>query len=161
MGIVRSVFFSAMALVLTACATEEGLFLDSHKMCVTEADKKQSPVSWKQAKVIKATIRDGDYDPAFIELKVGEPTILLLANTDDTPRFYIDGEFFDSVGLAEMSVGSAKYEWPCISGITIGAGKIAELRLVPLKAGIYYPLGNPLGFLGIPHGKLWFIYVNR
>ena len=151
----------AMALVLTACATEETLFLGSqNKKCVSEANKKQSPASWKQAKVLKITIQDGVYDPDYTEMKVGEPTILRIANNDDTQRYFIDDEFLGSVVLAEMSVGGAKYEWPCISGITIGAGKKAELRLVPLTAGIYFPEGDPLWFLGVRQAKPGIIYVK-
>ena len=36
----------------------------------------------------------------------------------------------------------------------------AELRFVPQKAGIYYPEGSPLWFLGLQIGKPGFIYVK-
>jgi hypothetical protein len=47
MGIIRSVFCAVLALVLTACATEEDLFLNFvNQKCVAEAGEKQSPVNW-------------------------------------------------------------------------------------------------------------------
>ena len=161
MGISRSVFLTAFALALTACATEENLYLTFvNKKCTAETAKKPTPVNWKQAKVLNFTIRDGVFDPAEIYLKVGQPTILRFANNDTIERFFIDGEFLDSVALAQVSVGDAVYDRPCITGMTIGAGKKAELRLVPMTAGIYYPEGSPFWLLGFPHGKVRFILVS-
>ena len=93
-------------------------------------------------------------------MKVGEPTILRIANNDNTPRLFIDGEFFDSVTLAQMSVGGAKIDRPCIYGVFIDAGKKAEFRLVPLTAGIYFPEDNLFWFLGFQQSPLGFIYVE-
>ena len=161
MGVFRSVFLTAFALALTACATEENLYLNFvNKKCTAEAAKKPIPVDWKKAKVLNFTIRDGVFDPEETYLKVGQPTILRFANKDNSERYLIDGEFFDSVAMAQISVGDAKYDRPCITGMTIGAGKKAELRLVPLTAGIYYPQASPFWLLGIPHDKLRFIYVE-
>jgi hypothetical protein len=47
-----------------------------------------------------------------------------------------------------------------ISGVVINAGKKAELRFVPQKAGIYYREGSPLWILGLQIGKPGFIYVK-
>ena len=162
MGTIRSVFFSILALTLAACAKEEGLYLDFvNKECFAEAGKKQSPVNWNQAKVINIAIRDGVYDPDETHMKVGEPTILRFANNDDIPRYFIGGEFLDSVTMAQISVGGAKYDRPCISGVTIAAGKKAELRLVPRTAGIYIPEGHPFWFLGIQQGQSGIIIIER
>ncbi len=162
MGVIRSVFCAALTLALAACATEENLFLSFvNKECVAEAGEKQSPVNWNQAKVLNIAIRDGVYDPNETHMKVGEPTILRFANNDNTPRYFIDGEFFGSVAVAQMSVGGAKYDRPCISGVQIGAGKKAEIRLVPRTAGIYFPAGNPFWFLGFQQSQLGLIIVER
>ena len=165
MGVIRSVFFSALTLALSACAIgeEPNQFLFNQKFskkCVAETAKKQSPVNWDRAKVLDISIRDGVYDPDNIYLKVGEPTILRIANNDNTSRYFIDGEFLDSVRLAQMTVGGAKYDRPCISGVVIGAGKKAELRLVPLTAGIYFPEGNSFWFLGFRQGRSGYIFVK-
>lgn len=162
MGVIRSVFFSALTLALSACAIggeEPNQFL-FNKKCVAETAKKQSPVNWDRAKVLNIVIRGGVYDPDNIHMKVGEPTILRIANNDNTSRYFIDGEFLDSVALAQMTVGGAKYDRPCISGVVIGAGKKAELRLVPLTAGIYFPEGNALWFLGFRQGRSGYILVK-
>ena len=161
MAVIRSVFCAALVLVLAACATEEApVQMLFNKPCVTEISKKQATVNWNQAKVVNMTIRDGVYSPDENYMKVGEPTILRIANNDNPPRYFVDGEFLDSVALVYMSVGAAKYERPCVSGVIIGAGTTAELRLVPLTAGVYYPESSPLEFLGIQQGKTGFIYVD-
>ena len=161
MGVIRSVFCAVLALVLAACATEENLFLNFvNQKCVAEADEKQSPVNWKQAKVLNIAIRDGVYDPNETHMKVGEPTILRIANNDNTPRYFIDGDFFDAVAVAQMSVGGAKYDRPCVSGVVINAGKKAELRLVPRTAGIYFPAGSPFWVLGFEQNKPGIIFVG-
>ena len=166
MGVIRSVFFSALTLALSACAIggeEPNQFLFNQKFskkCVAEAAKKQSPVNWNQAKVLNIAIRDGVYDPNNTHMKVGEPTILRIANNDKISRYFIDGDFLDSVRLAQMTVGDVKYDRPCISGVVIGAGKKAELRLVPLAAGLYFPEGDALWFLGFRQGRPGYIWVK-
>ncbi len=161
MGVIRSVFCAVLALALAACATEKDLLLSFFlKKCVAEAGKKQSPVNWNLAKVLNIVIRDGVYDPDETHMKVGEPTILRISNNDDTLRYYFTDEFFDSVALAQVSIGGTVYDRPCISGVSIGAGKEAELRLVPLKSGIYYPQGTPYWFLGLPTARPGYIYVT-
>ncbi len=166
MGVIRSVFCAALALVLAACATEENLFFSfynnplSGAKCVAEAGKKLSPVNWNQAKVLNIAIRDGVYDPDVTHMKVGEPTILRIANNDTIERYFIDGEFFASVALAQVSVGGAKYDRPCISGVIINAGKKAEFRLVPRTTGVFFPAGSPLWFLGLEQNKSGIIFVG-
>jgi len=44
--------------------------------------------------------------------------------------------------------------------MVIGAGKKAELRLVPMTAGSFYPDDTPFWLLGIQEGKPAFIYVE-
>ena len=68
--------------------------------------------------------------------------------------------FFDSVVVAQMSVGGAKYDRPCISGVVINAGKKAELRLVPRTAGVFFTAGSPFWFLGFEQGKSGIIFVG-
>ncbi len=161
MGVFSSVFITAFALALTACATEKNLYLNFvDKKCVAETAKKQISVDWKQAKVLNFTIRDGVFDPDETYLKVNQPTILRFDNNDNTSRYFIDGEFFDSVALAQVSVGDATYDRPCITGVVISASNKTELRLVPLTEGIYYPEASPLWLLGLPQDKLRFIHVG-
>ena len=161
MGVIRSVFFSALALALAACAVgqEPNQILFSSE-CAAETAEKLRAVDWKQAKVLNIVIRDGVYDPDQTYLKVGQPTILRIANKDDTTRYFIDGDFLGSAALARMTIGKAEYDRPCISGVVIGAGKTAELRLVPLKAGLYFPEGSSLWFLGHREGKPVYFIVK-
>ena len=128
MGVIRSVFCVALALVLSACATEKDLYLSFvNKKCVAEADKEQSPVDWNQAKVLNIVIRDGVYDPDETHMKVGGATILRIANNDSTERYFIDDDFFESVAVAQISVGDSKYDRPCVSGVVINAGTVRLL----------------------------------
>ena len=161
MRVVRSVFFTTFVLALSACATEVGLFPNIlNSKCVAESDKKQSPVNWKQAKILNIAIRDGVYDPDRTYMKVGEPTILRIANNDNTPRYFLDSEFLDSVALAQVSVGGAKYDRPCISGVVIAAGNTTELRFVPQTAGVYFPASDLSWFLGIRPDAGGMIFVD-
>ena len=113
MGVIRSVFCVALALVLSACATEKDLYLSFvNKKCVAEADKEQSPVDWNQAKVLNIVIRDGVYDPDETHMKVGGPTILRIANNDSTEGYFIDDDFFESVAVAQISVGDSNMTGP-------------------------------------------------
>ena len=161
MGVIRYVIFSALVMAIAACATEENLFLNFvNRKCIAETEKKQNPVNWEQANILNINIRNGIYDPSETYMKVGEPTILRIANNDNTPRYFVGGGFLDTVAMAQVSVGDAKYDRPCISGVVINAGKKAELRFVPQKAGIYYPEGSPLWILGLQIGKPGFIYVK-
>lgn len=101
MGVFRSAMFAAFALALMACATEENLYLNFvNKKCTAQAAKEPTPVNWKQAKVLNVTIRDAVFGPDEIYLKVGQPTVLRYINNDNTDRYFIDGEFLDSVSLA-------------------------------------------------------------
>ena len=161
MGVIRSIFFIALALALSACAAEKypyQIFLN--KTCVAETAKNQNPVNWNLAKVQNIAIRDGVYNPNETYMKVGEPTILRITNNDKDPRLFIDGEFLDSVALAQLSVGSVKFDRPCTYGVVIDAGEKAEFRLVPLTAGIYHPKDNLFWILGFQQSPLGFIYVE-
>ncbi|MBT3305406.1 MAG: hypothetical protein HN377_02890 [Alphaproteobacteria bacterium] len=161
MGVIRFVFLSALVLAVTACASDENVLLDFiNKTCSAENTKDQPPANWNQAKTINLDISGNGYGRDGIYMKVGEPTVLQIANTDKAERFFIDGDFFDSVAMAQVTVGSAKTDRPCISGVHIGPGKKAELRFVPMKAGIFYPEGNALWFLGVHQGSPGFIYVK-
>ena len=161
MGVIRSVFCVALALVLSACATEKDLYLSFvNKKCVAEADKEQSPVDWNQAKVLNIVIRDGVYDPDETHMKVGVPTILRIANNDSTERYFIDDDFFESVAVAQISVGDSKYDRPCVSGVIIEAGKKAELRLVPRTAGVFFTAGSLFWVLGYEQNKPGIIFVG-
>ena len=87
-----------------------------NKKCVAEADKEQSPVDWNQAKVLNIVIRDGVYDPDETHMKVGVPTILRIANNDSTERYFIDDDFFESVAVAQISVGDSNMTGPAFRG---------------------------------------------
>jgi hypothetical protein len=83
-------------------------------------------------------------------MKEGEPAILQIANADNTPRYFIEGEFLDSVAMAQVSAGGSKYDRPCISrGDHRCRQKKAELRLVPLTTGIFFPASDLSWLLGI------------
>ena len=118
MGVFSSVFITAFALALTACATEKNLYLNFvDKKCVAETAKKQISVDWKQAKVLNFTIRDGVFDPDETYLKVNQPTILRFDNNDNTSRYFIDGEFFTPLlwrkclSVMPLMIGPALLEW--------------------------------------------------
>ena len=111
MGVIRSVFFSALALALAACATEEGLYLNFvNKECVAETAKKQIRVDWNQAKVINFAIRDGAYDSDITHMKVGQPTILRITNNDNTRAPAARDELMDRV-IGLRSLGHATSGW--------------------------------------------------
>lgn len=144
MGIVRSVSVAAVVMGLSACATGDGVFDITHYVnyehkCVANTAKHTNAVNWSNAEVIDVAIRDGAFNPAGVHMTVGDPYVLRIANEDDTWRNFYAGKFLDSVALAQVSTGGATFERPCMLGVSIGAGKTAELRLVPLADGNYYP----------------------
>lgn len=170
MGISRSAALAAAVMGLSACATQDGVFDVTHHVnydhkCVAATAEHTNAVNWNETEVIDLAIRDGQLDPPGIHLYVGEPYVLRIANEDDTWRSFYAGAFLGSVALARVSTGGATYEKPCMLGVSIGAGKTAELRLVPLAEGSYYP-EDALLWLPIPteiysRGSLGAITVRR
>ena len=45
-------------------------------------------------------------------MKVGVLTILRIANNDSTERYFIDDDFFESVAVAQISVGDSNMTGP-------------------------------------------------
>jgi len=161
MKAIRSLVIIVLALGLTACADGGGapqiLF---NKSCAAGSTKTSTNINWAQAEVLNIAIKNGDYKPDQTFLEVGKPAILRIANNDNTPRYFVESDFLGSVVLAQLSVGSATYDRPCISGVSIGPGETAELRLVPSTEGIFYPKDNAFWLLGMPEGDLGIIYVK-
>ncbi len=137
MKILRSVSFSALVLVLSACTYSSGVVNTLLYDC-PRAAKHTKLTQWDKVKTLDITIQGGNFDPAGIYMTAFEPYVLRITNKDDTTRMLFDQVFFRTVALAGISIGGTKFQESCIRGVSIGPGQTAELRLVPLKEGTYY-----------------------
>lgn len=153
MRIVRSLLTVAVAAGLAACVAGgvgydvlENTNITGH--CQGESPKVLNGINWSKAKAVNFDIRGGQFATAGVDLKVGQPTILRLANKDDTQHSFSAADFMHAVALEQVSTGSATLTRPCLVGFGIDAGKTAELRLVPMKAGSYYPEDSVFWYLG-------------
>ncbi len=136
MKILRSVSFSALVLVFSACTYSSGI--DTIQYGCPRAAKHTKLTQWDKVKTLDITIQGGNFDPAGVYMTAFEPYVLRIVNKDDTARLFQDSEFFRTVALAGISIGGTKFQESCIRGVSIGPGQTAELRLVPLKEGTYY-----------------------
>ena len=170
MRMVRSLLTVTAAVGLAACATENVAYdlvqytrIDGQ--CFTDAPKHLDGVNWSRAKVVNVDIKDGRFSTYGVDLKLGQPTILRLANKDDTQRTFGADEFLRAVALEQVSGGGGTATRPCVVGFGIGAGKTAELRLVPVKEGWYYPEDSLVYYFGpremLSWGGLGIITVSR
>lgn len=170
MRMVRSLLTIAAAAGVAACATENVAYdlvqythIDGR--CFVDAPKHLAGVNWSRARVVNVDIKDGRFSSYGIDLRLGQPTILRLANKDATQRTFGAGEFLSAVALEQVSGGAGTLTRPCIVGLGIGAGATAELRLVPVKEGWYYPEDSLAWFVGpremLSWGGLGIITVSR
>ncbi len=137
MKILRSVSFSALVLVLSACTSSSGV-VDALQYGCPRVAKHTNVTQWDKAMTLDITIQGGNFDPAGTYMTAFEPYVLRIVNKDDTARLFQDSDFFRTVALAGISIGGTKFQESCIRGVSIGPGQTAELRLVPLKEGTYY-----------------------
>ena len=170
MHMVRSLLTIAAAAGLAACATENVAYdlvqytrIDGS--CFADAPKHLDRVNWSKARVVNVDIKDGRFSTYGVDLKLGQPTILKLANKDDTQRTFGADDFLRAVALEQVSAGGGTLTRPCIVGFGIGAGNTAELRLVPMKEGSYYPEDSLFWYFGpselLSWGGLGIITVSR
>lgn len=153
MRMVRTVLTIAAAAGIAACVSEDVAYdlmqytnYESH--CFAEAPKHLNGVNWSKARIVNVDIKNGQFPELGVVLKVGQPTILRLNNRDDTQRNFRAGNFMRAVALEYVSVGSRGLKRPCIDGFGIGPGRSAEMRLVPVTAGWYYPEDALVWFIG-------------
>jgi|GEM_PF-4636846 len=170
MRLVRSLLTVAAAAGIAACATENAAYdlvqysrIDGQ--CFADAPKRLDGVNWTRAKVVNVEIKDGQFSGYGIDLKLGQPTILRLVNKDDTQRTFGAEDFLRAVALEQASGSFGTLTRPCIVGFGIGAGRTAELRLVPVKEGWYYPEDSLFWYFGprevLSFGGLGIITVSR
>lgn len=170
MRMVGSVLTIAAAAGVAACVSEEVAYDllqygNYESFCFADAPKHLSGVNWSKARVLNIDIRDGQFSSYGIYLNVGEPTILKFNNRDDTSRNFNADEFMRAVALEYVSTGGHGLTRPCIKGFGIGPGHSAEMRLVPVKAGTYYPEDSLAWYVGptelFSRGGFGIITVSR
>lgn len=157
MRMLRPILTIAAAAGLAACASQNVAYdfvqyalhhADQKTHCFTESPKHLDGVDWAKARVVNVDIRDGEFPELGVDLKVGQPTVLRLNNRDDTPRMFSADEFMDAVALEHVSASGRSLTRPCIEGFGISPGGTAEMRLVPVTAGWYYPEDALVWFIG-------------
>jgi len=170
MRMVRSLLTITAVAGLAACATDHaGYDLMQYSridgQCFAESPKHLQGVNWSKAKVVNVDIKNGQFSTYGVDLKIGQPTILRLANKDNAQHAFDSGDFFNAVALEQVSGAGDTLTRPCLLGVGIGAGKTAELRLVPVKEGSYYPEDSFFWHFGpremLSFGGLGIITVSR
>lgn len=139
----RALLAVAMAAAVAACARSEGpavlnVCWDDHAPLAKGAD-------WSKARLVDvAMVRGGEFDPSFIKLKLEEPHVLRIANTDTRPHLFRAPALFRAVAVDRVAVGATEYPERCLSAVTVPAKSVAEIRLVPVRQGSFEIDDGPL-----------------
>ncbi|MBT3360507.1 MAG: hypothetical protein HN403_12860 [Rhodospirillales bacterium] len=112
---------------------------------VTDAD-------WEMALSRTLRIRQGEFSPSLMVLRVGTPYVLTLQNGDDVPHTFIAADFFNSVAVKsvvpaeeEISAGSK------LVSLHLAPGESREMSFVAVRDGYYYFRKGPTYVLDKVH----------
>ena len=154
-------FFTVAALILSACATNDGVLPQTAGTCVSDAGKQTAGVDWGKAGIIDLKFEKDQFSPLTINLYKGQAYVLRISNKETSLRGFEARDFFRSIALAGLTVGGKDYGTPCVSAVHIASQGMAELRFVTVREGEYLfvnnfmmvlapmPLGGAFGYINI------------
>ncbi len=134
-------FFTMAALILSACATNDGVVPQTAGACVSDAGKQTAGVDWGKAGIIDLKIENDQFSPLTIDLYKGQAYVLRISNKEKSLGGFEARDFFRSIALAGLTVGGKDYGTPCVSAVHIASQGKAELRFVAVQVG-EYPFAN-------------------
>ena len=137
-------FFTVAALILSACATSDGVVRQLASSCVSDPGKYTASVDWGNAETIDLKIENDRFSPLTINLYKGQAYVFRISNKENTVRGFEARAFFGSIALAGITIGGKDYGMPCASGVNIVPQGTAELRFVALREGEYPFTNNSL-----------------
>lgn len=145
-------------LALAGCAYHQGVNTLVTSRCVADAEQRVQEADWSQAKLVSLRIRQGEFSPMVLNLRVEQPYVLRITNGDDTSRVFRAAEFFENVALARVDVAGSVADESCIAAVVIGPRQTADVLFVTVRDGRYqfadnrvlsslFDLGHPMGVI--------------
>jgi len=123
--------------------------------CKAPTSRLLAGVDWQSARKINLRIRQDIFTPAYIGLAQGRPYRLMIENADDARHVFRAQEFFKSVVLSDARAISGpgadgKKDYACSGIISIAPGGVTEVRIIPVRDGVYEFDSTPmlLSFVG-------------
>lgn len=142
-------FFAVAALILSACATNDGVVPQTAGACVSDTSKQTAGVDWGKAGIIELKIENDQFSPLTINLNKGQAYVLRISNKEKFLRGFEARDFFRSIALAGLTIGGKDYATPCVNTVNIAPQGTAELRFVTVREG-EYPFANNSLLMPVP-----------
>lgn len=161
----RPIAFFLVCIALSSCAYSPENYFNSGRLCSKPYGVHLQGVDWQQAKKLNLRIRQGEFLPVYMRLMQNKSYVLAIENADDISHTFRAIDFFKAVAVAGVSVGGGNFKKvSCLKGVSIPAGKITEVRLIPVRDGFYEfednalmlsfaMVGNAGGFISIDPPK--------
>lgn len=123
----------AAALILSAPALAQDYVANAADI-VKAAD-------WKKMEAVEIELGDTGsklfYKPEVVKLKANQPYKLVLKNSAAKPHYYTAEAFFRAVAMRKVQSKEMEVKAPYLSALEVNPGGVAELFIVPVKAGTY------------------------
>jgi hypothetical protein len=161
----RPIAFFLVCIAVSSCAYSPENYFGSDRMCSKAYGVHLQGVDWQQAKKLNLRIRQGEFLPVYMRLLQNKSYVLAIENADDIGHTFRAIDFFKAVAVAGVRVGGGNFrKVSCLKGVSIPAGKITEVRLIPVRDGFYEfednalmlsfaMVGNAGGFISIDPPK--------
>ena len=146
--------------VLQACSYPGNTYTFFGNNCVADARERVEAADWSKVEVISLRIRQNEFNPMIIDLKLDRPYVIRITNGDDRQHVFGAGDFFRSVALATVDVGGNGDDQTCITRVRIAGGQTAEVVFVTVRDGRFefadnfitspwFDFGDPMGIIHV------------
>jgi hypothetical protein len=118
---------------LSGCASDGSV--TSNYGCIPNAKDLVRTLNWTKATHINMRVRQGEFDPAVVNLLQGEPYILRFENADPVNRTFRAWSFFNAVAVRQLTINGVEQDETCISALTLSPGIAAEISFLAVYDG--------------------------
>ncbi len=105
--------------------------------CASVPQEDLNKVNWTRVPEVNMRVRNGEFQPMFVQLKQGWPYVFRIRNRDDEAHTFNASEFFSAMAVTRITVAGKRWEDTCVSSITVPPRETAELRLIAAIDGHY------------------------
>mgnify|MGYP002630209842 CR=1 FL=1 len=109
----------------------------SPRDCAKVPEEDLKKVNWTQVPEVNMRVRNGEFEPMFVQLKQGWPYVFRIRNRDDDSHTFNASEFLSAMAVTRITVAGKRWEDTCVGSITVPPRETAELRLVAAIDGRY------------------------